>query len=61
MKLLYVLLLLVLSEAALFNINCTVKIYGDSESLDPKILRVRAAILFLSTCSELPGSVASTH
>lgn len=30
MKLLYVLFLLALSEAALFNINCTAKVYEDS-------------------------------
>lgn len=45
MKLLYVWLLLALSEAALFNINCTVKIYEDSDSLDPNILRFGDAAL----------------
>lgn len=53
MKLLYVLLLLALSEAALFNISCTVKIYEDSDSLDPNILRSRGAVFLLSVCSEL--------
>ena len=53
MKQLYVLLLLALSEAALFSINYTVKIYEDSDPLDPKVLRVGDAVLFLSRCSEL--------
>lgn len=61
MKLLYVLLLLDLSEAALFDINCTVKIFEDSDSLDPNILRGRDAALFFSLCSKLPCSVASTY
>lgn len=54
------LLLLALSEAALFNINCTVKIYEGSDSLDPEVLRVVDAVLLLSVCSEMLCSVAST-
>lgn len=61
MRKLYVLLLLAISEAALFSINCTVKIYEDSDPLDPQVLRVRDTILSLSRCSELPCSVASTY
>ena len=54
MKLLYVLLLLALSEAALFNINCTVKIYKDSNPLDPKVLKGLGMVtLFLSVSSTL--------
>ena len=54
MKLLYVLLLLALSEAALFNINCTVKTYKDSNPLDPKVLKGLGMVtLFFSVSSAL--------
>lgn len=55
------LLLLALSEAILFNINCTVKIYEFSDSLGPHILRVRGVLSFLSVCSKLSHSVVNTY
>ena len=61
MKLLYVLLLLTLSEAALFNVSCTVKVYRDSDALVLIILRVSIAVLLLSVCSKLSHSVVSTY